>query len=291
MFQEFAVDPGAIVRSDRDLVYVLEKFGMHQGRVISQFPGRWKALAYEAAQRRHGGRVELTRITERLRRIREDVLLSLGRPGGESTAAWLQRASEEHARKPFSTIVGEVVPAEPPFVALDQLDEDHACLAPNREWIVKRDAQSLAATCALHLQIAKHVKLVDPHFDLSLRRFRRPFEAMLHAAGTNRPRIDIFRNDKLGEDDAIERMDRSAAAAASRGFLVRLFLRPEALMHNRFVLTDRGGVRFGTGLDDNDDGSRTPDDDVSLLDRAVWEQRWAEFPDDDPLMVWELEGS
>ena len=31
MFQEFAVDPGAIVRSDRDLVYVLEKFGMHQG--------------------------------------------------------------------------------------------------------------------------------------------------------------------------------------------------------------------------------------------------------------------
>jgi hypothetical protein len=54
MFKEFAVDPGAIVRSDRDLVYVLEKFGMHQGRTISEFPARWKRLAYEAAHRRHG---------------------------------------------------------------------------------------------------------------------------------------------------------------------------------------------------------------------------------------------
>ena len=287
MFKEFAVDPSTIVRSDRDLVYVLEKFGMHQGRIISEFPRRWKALAYEAAQRRHGGKVELTRITERLNRLRDGVLFASGRPGGDHTLGWIQRATAEHALRPFDTILSEEALAEQPFVNFDEFDEGHPCLTPNRQWTVRRDAQSIAATCALHLRTARHVKLVDPHFDLSRRRYRRPFEAMLMAAGENRPRIDIYRNDTPGEQDAIWRTDRSARLAAQQGFEVRLFLRPQGTMHNRFVLTERGGVMYGTGLDDDDDGGGTSRDDVSLLDPPIWGQRWVEFADDAPAARWE----
>jgi hypothetical protein len=287
MFKEFAVDPSAVVRSDRDLVYVLEKFGMHHGRMISEFPRRWKAMAYEAAKQRHGGKVELTRITEHLNHVRDGVLLASGRPGGDPALGWITRAAIEHARQPFDAIVSEEPPAGRPFVSFDQFDEGHPCLAPNRQWSVRRDAQSLAATCTLHLKTAKSVKLVDPHFDLSRRRYRRPFEAMLDAAGENRPRFDIYRNDAHEVNEAIRRVDRSAREAARRGFEVRLYLRPEATMHNRFVLTERGGVMFGTGLDDDDDGNGTHSDEVTLLDPLVWEQRWAEFADDAPVARWE----
>lgn len=287
MFKEFAIDPSAIVRSDRDLVYVLEKFGMHQGRFISQFPAQWKRMAYEAAKGRHGGKVELTKIEIRLGRMRDGVLRASGRPGGDPASPWFQRAATEHGQRPFDAIVTEDGHGQGPFVPLDEFDENHACLAPNRQWLVRRDAQSLAATCALHLRTAKHVKLVDPHFDLSRRRYRRPFEAMLIAAGLNRPMFDIYRNDGPGEQDAIRRTDLSAREAARQGFEIRLFLRPERAMHNRFVLTERGGIMFGTGLDDDDDGNGNPNDDVSLLDPPVWEQRWVEFADDAPVAHWE----
>jgi hypothetical protein len=205
--------------------------------------------------------------------------------------SWLAQAAAEHARLPFDAILAEETPAGAPFVTIDRFDEEHPCLTPNRQWQVRREAHSLAATCALHLRTAKRVKLVDPHFDLSRRRFRRPFEAMLVAAGVNRPRIDIYRSDEQGEDESIRRMDRAAEGAAKQGFEVRLFLRPAASMHNRFVLTERGGVMFGTGLDDDDDGNGTNSDEVSLLEHPVWAQRWSEFADDEPLMIWVLDAA
>ena len=289
MFKVIAVDPGAIVRSDRDLVYVLEKFGMHQGRVISEFPRRWKAMAFDAAQQRHRGKVELARITERLRQVQEGVLYSAGRPGGEAAMPWVQRAAAEHAREPFDAILVEDEPTDPPFVQLDQFDEAHACLAPNRQWDVRREALRIAEICVLHLKTAKHLKLVDPYMDLSQRRFRRPFESMLAEAGANRPLIDIYRSDGLGEAETIRRADRLASKAASEGFCIRLFIRPEAGMHNRFLLSDRGGLMFATGLDDDDDGSGTSHDVVTLLDPPLWRSKWSEYSDEHAVFEWRPE--
>ena len=289
MFKVIAVDPGAIVRSDRDLVYVLEKFGMHQGRVISEFPRRWKAMAFEAAQRRHRGKVELARITERLRQVHDGVLYSSGRPGGDAALAWVQRAAVEHAREPFDAILVEDDPTDPPFVQLDHFDEAHACLVPNRQWDVRREALRIAKICFLHLRTAKHVKLVDPYMDLSQRRFRRPFESMLAEAGANRPLVDIYRSDSLGESETIRRADWLASKAASAGFSVRLFIRPEASMHNRFVLSDRGGLMFATGLDDDDDGGGTSHDVVTLLDPPLWRNKWLEYSDDRAAFEWRPE--
>lgn len=286
MFKEFAVEPEAVVRSDRDLVYVLEKFGMHQGRVISEFPRKWKRLAYEAAQRRHKGQVELTRITERLQRIPEGVLVSSGRPAGEPTMSWIARANAAHATMPFDAIVAEAPPPEPPFVQIDLLDETHPCLSPNRQWPVRREATQLAAACRMHLRTARHLKLIDPHFDLFARRFRRPFEAMLLEAAVNRPTIDIYRNDDLPPEEAVRRMDRCLTAAAQQGFTARLFLRAANVMHNRFVLSDRGGLSFLTGLDDDGDGVGTPEDDVTLLDPPLWCLRWQQYDDLEPVAQW-----
>ena len=48
------------------------------------------------------------------------------------------------------------------------------------------------------------------------------------------------------------------------------------LIHNRFVLTDRGGVKFGIGLDD-DDGDDGQTDDVDLLSQETFDLRWRQY--------------
>jgi hypothetical protein len=50
-------------------------------------------------------------------------------------------------------------------------------------------------------------------------------------------------------------------------------------LHNRYILTDLGGIAFGVGLDDGGDGET---DDLSLMDRAQYELRWSQYAGDPP---------
>src|SRR5690606_977065 len=47
MIHEFAVDPEALT-GWQNFRYVVEKFGIPQGRLISRFPKEWKSLVYDA---------------------------------------------------------------------------------------------------------------------------------------------------------------------------------------------------------------------------------------------------
>jgi hypothetical protein len=51
---------------------------------------------------------------------------------------------------------------------------------------------------------------------------------------------------------------------------------PAEVIHNRFVLTDRGGVKFGIGLDD-DNGKDGQTDDVDLLSQESFDLRWRQY--------------
>ena len=61
-------------------------------------------------------------------------------------------------------------------------------------------------------------------------------------------------------------------------------------MHNRYVLTDIGGVQFGTGLDEGEEGTT---DVVSRLDAEPYEKRYQDYaepgfsfdPDGEPFLV------
>ena len=48
-------------------------------------------------------------------------------------------------------------------------------------------------------------------------------------------------------------------------------------MHDRFILTDRGGLQIGHGLDDNEDGGSAPTANIILLEHAMFETQWGRF--------------
>lgn len=50
-------------------------------------------------------------------------------------------------------------------------------------------------------------------------------------------------------------------------------------LHNRYILTDPGGVTFGIGLDDGNEGET---DDITLMDRETYELRWSQYVGNPP---------
>ncbi len=58
----------------------------------------------------------------------------------------------------------------------------------------------------------------------------------------------------------------------------RLSERPDGeRLHNRYILTDLGGVSFGIGLDDGNEGET---DDVALMGREQYDRRWSQYGGD-----------
>ena len=63
---------------------------------------------------------------------------------------------------------------------------------------------------------------------------------------------------------------------------IRLIRWDRHSLHNRFILTEYGGLKFATGLDDHD-GSARRHDIVDLLEPEPYAQTWQEYQRDGPI--------
>lgn len=284
MFKEIAIEPGAVATSYRDFSYIIEKFGIPEGRLIAAFPSKWKRLVYQAAQSQLRGTADLSRFEVRLRALADDVFYARGRSGEGCAENWLNAAIEEHKREPFDAIIAREHVSEPLVIAATQLDGEHACLQPNRQWHIEREATVMANCCAPLLSTAKHIKLIDPHFDAGHSRFRRPLLEFLKYVRVG-AKIDIYRGDHHAHAYISGRIDEVLQGNLPKDSEIRLFMRPQETLHNRYVLTQSGGMYFLTGLDDRGNGDILTDE-VGVLDPAIWSVQWQKYSGDDPLACW-----
>ena len=281
MIKEFAVEPEAIANSYRDFFYVIEKFGLSQGRVIAEFPKKWKAMVYEAAQSKLTGTRKLTDVTERLKQLPNDILFRSPRDVVDGNASWLDRIATVQANNPFDFVLTATHLDAPRTVSLDDFTEHHECLAQNRHWRLPRTVENIAAACAFHWRTARHVKIVDPYFDLGEARYRRPFER-LFAMPTQAKQLDIYRNDNFGVASIPDRWRGALDHAIAQRIHIRVFFRPVSDMHNRYFLTDLGALTFGAGLC-KDTANPPAIDDILLLERDIRLAHWSEHDDASPV--------
>jgi hypothetical protein len=194
MIHEFAVDPALLNNWER-FRYLTEKFGVCQGRLISRFPQRWKAMVYDGLN--SVGEIERKKIVECLLRIDEKMQVRAHPAIWDNGRSWLPNAEDEHARQPFHAIVaGANTRNHDRVLAYDDLSEDTPLWAVPREKVVSREATSLASAVAPILRIAKSVILVDPYFDPYKPRARNALAAFLKAClggriDRNLPRVEF----------------------------------------------------------------------------------------------------
>ena len=167
MIKEFALEPDAITISYREFCYFTEKFGISEGRVISEFPKKWRKLVYELAFRIHGGKVECSRIIERLKALKGDIIFEARRPSGDGTKEWMERALEEHVRQPFTGIIARRnLLATPDVLVSTDLDDTDVRFQAMGQRHITRTATEIVDCVRLLLGVSKTVKLIDPHLIL-----------------------------------------------------------------------------------------------------------------------------
>ncbi|MCM2308476.1 MAG: hypothetical protein NDI91_13550 [Sulfuritalea sp.] len=288
MIKEFALEPDVLASSFRDFTYFTEKFGVAQGRVISRFPKDWKRLVYAAAQARLKGTKELALIEVRLRDLADDVLVAFGRPGGDSSKQWLERAIVEHARQAFSAIIATSnAQSHGDVLTSDDLDETDPRFAAKGQAHINRTAAEIVGWVKPLVINARKVKLIDPHFDPTASRWRRMLKLLLSTmapvaqAGTT---IEIYRSDRIPSQHLNHCFTSAIPPLLVGGIRILVFIRPDAEMHNRFILIDTGGASYQTGLDDNEDGGSTPQDVATWLATDVHRNEWQTYSGGTPFL-------
>ena len=282
MFYEYALEP-QLLNNWRDFRYFFENMGVSKGRLISRYPKHWKRLVYESLT--DCGDAEKKRIEEALIRADEKLLRRNNEWNGNED--WLTNAEAEHARRPFHAIIARSNPhANASVLVGDALNEHEPLWLLNTTCDVPRNARDMADSVATLLQASREIVFIDPHFAPEMSRYRRPLKAFLQAALQNRT-INLecveYHLKAKSEVGFFQAECAKLAYEWPAGIEIR-FRRWQELpgsekLHDRFILTERGGVQFSVGLDDGNEGETT---NVHILSEELRRSTWNKYLSNSP---------
>ena len=287
MIYEYALEPELVASlTDRhECRHFKQSFGLERGRLVSRCPKNWKRLVWDAIN----GADDVTRkrIEELLAGLSERMVRRSDINWDDAPTSWLEKVEREHQRRPFHGILAQTNPRDQAAV-MTRADMDGDDWEVSRGRSIPRNAHEMADAVAPLLRCSSEVIFVDPHFSPDKMRYRRPFECFLERMVHERPgqapsRIEVHRNSLVTEEFFRGQCEARLPRCIPEGIPVRLRrLRQKTdgeRLHNRYILTDLGGISFGTGLDEGEEGET---DDLSLMDRAQYARRWYQYGRDDP---------
>jgi len=294
MIYEFALDPELVARwgDSREWAFFREAFAWETGRVGSVYPRKWENHAIRAffhANPFSDKDSPLFRSFEaRLRTLAErGIKRESSHP---ELSSWLEKAEAEHHERPFHGILSLGNPRKSPSVMT--LDEVYHDPPPDR-WVSPpcptpaRNSQELAEAVAPLLRRCRQAVFVDPHLNPVEPRFRNVLRAMLLVLCSSRcierhAEVEILVSEgKVGGPVVRQRFEKWLPEAIPSGISITVSVLKERndgeKLHNRYLLTDIGGVSFGVGLDEMDKGAQGQTDDLCRLSFEQWRKRWGQY--------------
>ncbi len=266
MLHEFAIEP-TVIRSWDRLQFYMSNFGVEHGRLIARYPKKWERLVNEGLS--HCKDVEKKRIVEALARGKNRLFPR--HHEWNDLLPWLENVVEEHAKRPFHAVIATSNPTNLPFVLGDDIDITNPppLWTVHRNVPVQRKATTMADAARKLLRLSRTVLFVDRNFKPKDKGFRVALEAFLDALlDQNKKwlvsRIEYHVGDSIPGTDFIGLCDAWLCDVIPLGMKVRFCRWSHAQLHNRYILTDVGGLKFGQGLDQAGD-TEPQEDHVTLL--------------------------
>jgi len=263
-----------------------DKFGLGTPRAMLELPAftKWKRAVVSEAERL-GLSEEDTKRLEELFRLLGEHKSRRSDSVYDGLLTWLENAEREHARRPFAGILAAANPRAHSAVLIGaQFDVQDSRWSCPVGVTTARKPEAIAQALVAMLVNCRRLHLVDPHFGPENARHRKVLEAILSILAQNSNAPEVIRLHCSGKAKAV--FFESEAAQMAARFPVRMtveFIRWKQRdggekLHNRYVLTDLGGVMLGTGLDE---GSAGETDDLNLLSHDQYALRWKQFVEDD----------
>ncbi|MBO2581746.1 hypothetical protein [Shewanella algae] len=255
MLREYAVDPEVALSSLVSLQRFFSEFGAQHGRVISEIPSSW-----EREQQAKIRELNLTPVAKRkafdhIKKLAStSVVGGLAIPGELDVwiekARYVKRVYGIHAilHRELNSHAGE-------FDYGNMLEE-----CPD-EWVIQhtssvpRNAQNMAKAIEQALSIATVALFVDPYFHPTEDRYRAPLIEFINRLCGGRREckkayLHTTTQQEKGRIDIIQGLSNHVQPLLPSGFTLETWIWPQALLHDRFMLTKNVGFAFGHGLDE-----------------------------------------
>ncbi len=281
MIAEYALEPEMVATwGDRlNHRYFIREFGTGQGRLVSRYPKKWAKKVWDSFA--GGSEMERKRLEELLARLQQ-TMIKRKECVWDENRTWLDNAAQEHARHPFRAILARNNPAARPEILCEDGLGDPPCPGwDNPHGItVNREAQEMAAAVRHMLACCRWVKFVDPHISPGRPNYQRSLRAFFDILGDERPVgplefIEIHTGLHAGTTNFLRSSFQKLIPNGLQVTLYQWCQRPGGQrLHNRYILTDLGGVSFHHGLDAGADGET---DDLARLDIDQYHLRCGQY--------------
>jgi len=284
MIHEYAVDPNSL-KSFNEIWQALEQFGVAHGRMLVQCPKRWWAIVKENLQHAEDtlAPAEYKSLEERCFRLKEARKIiyrkNLKYDGEKS---FVEALAREHAERPFRAVLqrNAVTASQIPVLSRFDLHDGNALWKVSCSQPVPRTADALAAIVGPLIRISEDFLLVDPYFASKPQEYQSLVKMLqdAHTAGKSLQRVEVHTGTKGTATFIRDKARTSLVQKLPKGIEIKVFQWTERdggeLLHDRFVLTDRGGIKSSVGWDTGKSGQTT---EVSLMDDDSYQLRWNQY--------------
>lgn len=288
MWKEYAVQPESLVQSKDAFRALFYQFGWEQGRLLAKYPAKdWLRMVYESAQQSALRDVERSSVCEWLRNG-DHRLVKAGRPY-DPGIGWLENAEAQQSKaERFDGIITVQNPrAHPDVVLADELNDETPVFQSPAQILVSRKVVDMVASVRPLLNRSREIIFVDPHFGCLERRFLTVLSGFLEVIIRDKNPVERIEyhlaQSSLVLDHAefFRRLRRHICDHIPVGSNITFFVWKQKAggekLHDRYILTERGGVQFSVGLDEGELGETTM---VSRLSRSVYDRVWRHFSEE-----------
>jgi hypothetical protein len=295
MIYSYAIDPIAVAEwAKHPLVcrMIDDHFGLGRPKVVAEFPKlkKWRKQLKEASFCL--GDIELQRLTALFLRLTEVQAQRQGK-NYDSNISWIENAVREHRDFPFHAIVSQKTGL--PYSEIPILFHDRLADWPIDKWnlenntTVHRTAEDMGTAVAPLLKNSHEIIFIDPYYRANKEKWLKPLQVFFSYCNFSRDdiRVEIhaavYENSPSTIQFEQEFRERLPSRLPSTRFAVKIKRWKQRCegekLHNRYILTDIGGITFSTGLDS---GSAGETDDISLLNREQYLKRWNQYCGENP---------
>lgn len=278
MIKQVALDPELFSQWEHYRA-LRSEFAVERGRMIAQFPKKWKSLVHALVEKwEREGRLPPIKANT----IRNWLFVQSGvsdsrfirsRAAYDGNETWHTNAQAQSEH--FDLILShheiegaKAVFADPEFDYLT--DPRFKIDTQNR---VQRNAASIVECIWPLVRISTCIRIVEPNFVPTEVRFMRPLERLVERLFVEESAIKLVELHVLRTDGFSNATKRNFSdhidPILRSGYQVKVFFWADGRerLHERYLLTDLGGIESSWGWDEGKDTETTP---VKILEEHMW---------------------
>ncbi|ACN14581.1 hypothetical protein HRM2_14720 [Desulforapulum autotrophicum HRM2] len=256
MIYEYAVSPELF--SSATFIQTLQHtFGKEEGRLFSEIPKKiWQRQVFEVIKVSENKPVMRKTMQNAVKNLFKKALYKRNNHPAFDGSEWLQFVINVHSERPFRAIIADQYEGDEKFVLVNNLDlADQPLWTVPKDVSVDREHKVMVQQIRSMLNCASEIILVDRNFKPETQRFQNVLSEIMEMLskrthGPSIAKVVYHTGDSVSVGYLENQCLRHIKPIIPSGMRLEVVVWPKDKLHDRFVLTNIGGVLFGQGLDE-----------------------------------------